>query len=60
MSSKCWKKLPEARDDRSPRFTAVVAVLRFAMQDIRSIPTDRDEELFGLEFWSGNAGSSSP
>ena len=47
---KCWKKLPESRDERSSRFSVVVGVLRFAMQDIRSIPTDRDEEVFGPEF----------
>jgi hypothetical protein len=47
-AKECWKKLPEARDERGPRFSAAVAILRCAMQDFRSIPTDRDEE-FGNE-----------
>jgi tetratricopeptide (TPR) repeat protein len=46
----CWKKLPEARDERSSMHAAAVSVLRFAMQDLRSIPTDRDDEVFDRDF----------
>ena len=52
----CWRKVP-SRNERSPLFTVSIDALRCAMQDLRLIPTDRDDEVFdrkfGREQWRG-------
>jgi tetratricopeptide (TPR) repeat protein len=52
----CWKKMPEARNARSARFGEGIEIRKLAVEDLRSIPTDRDEDFFrdwSREQWEG-------